>query len=122
MIESPSTALRLQRTLTAEAFRRPRGMLATAQRPTWALVFIGVGTVLALAYLLLVNDTATTGLAMKSYENQITELKEESRQLEIEVANLQSFSNIERAGRALELTEVVTPEFVAAPDENVAVR
>lgn len=122
MIESPTTALRLQRTLTAAAFRRPRGMLAAWPRPTWALVFIGVGAVLALAYLLLVNDTATTGLAMKSYENQIAELKEESRQLEIELANLQSFSNIERAGRALELTEVVTPEFVAAPDENVAVR
>lgn len=122
MIESNTTALGLQRSLASETYRRPRGIVAVLQRPTWALIFLGLGILMAVAYLLLVNDTATTGLSMKSYENQITQLKEDSRQMEIELANLQSFSNIERAGKALQLTEVVTPDFVAAPDDSVAVR
>lgn len=101
---------------------RSRGAVFQVGRPFWAFLFLGLASLGAVAYLLLVNDTATIGLSMKSAERELATLQEETRQLEITLANLQSFSTVERTGRALDLTEQVSAEFLTIPDENVAVR
>lgn len=88
----------------------------------WAFALLGFGLILCVAYLLLVNDSATVGLSTKSIEREIRQLREENRQLEITVANLQSFAVIERVGKSLELTEHATPEFLVQPSDSVAVR
>ncbi|MBI3115421.1 MAG: hypothetical protein HYZ09_02935 [Candidatus Kerfeldbacteria bacterium] len=99
-----------------------RSGVAALQQPRWALVLLAIGLAMAVVYLLLVNHTATSGLAMETLESEIASLEEETRQLEIDLANLQSFATIERTGQALDLTEVVTPEFLVAPGDTFAVR
>lgn len=104
------------------ALRTPTRALSVIRRPGWAWLTLGFGVVLCVAYLLLVNSTATIGLSTKAIDREIASLHEETRQLEIELANLQSFATIERTGKALELTQQITPEFVTSPDDNVALR
>lgn len=113
-------ALSLRRTLAA-----PGGARALVERlraPTVGLMVLGIGVLVTVAYLLLVNDTATRGLSLETYERQIRQLKDDTRQLEVDLANLQSFATVTRTSQALELTQQISPEFVVVPDGHVAVR
>lgn len=116
---TPTTTY-LHRSLATVSQRRVG--LGRLTEPGWAFLLLGLGLALCVGYLLVVNDAATTGLSLRGYEQEIAALNEETRQLEIELANLQSFATIERTGRVLELTERASPDFVVAPDEDVAVR
>lgn len=112
-------ALSLRRTAS------PRGARALVERlraPQVGLLVLVLGVLVTVAYLLLVNDTATRGLSLETYERQIRQLKEDTRQLEVDLANLQSFATVTRTSQALELTQQISPEFVVVPDGHVAVR
>lgn len=119
MISATTISLSTRRVASV---RHPIPWLARFREPRLGLAVLAIGVLVTVAYLLLVNDTATRGLSLESIEQERRQLAEETRQLEVDLANLQSFATVERAGQALDLTARVTPEFLVVPDGRVAVR
>lgn len=100
---------------------RLASLLSTLRQPRGAFATLGLGVLLIFGYLIMVNDTATLGLSTAKVQQDLKKLQAETKQLEIELANVQSFATLERTGRSLELTIQATPEFVV-PSGSVAVR
>lgn len=80
------------------------------------ICFVGVG------YLYYINQTATGGFDIKGLEKRIENVQKENKRLEIEVANLQSLSNIEAAGQAMQLVASEHIDYLEAGTSAVAVR
>ncbi len=84
------------------------------------ILFIVVIVLLGTAYLVQINQTATSGFAMKDMNKQINELKEQHQKLELQVADLQSLQNIQDATERLQLVSHTKLEYVQPTDGMVA--
>jgi len=75
-----------------------------------------------LSYLYYINQTATGGFDIKGVENQIEQMKKDSKQLEVRAAELQSLATIEQANEELEMVATTSIEYLPAVGSAVAVR
>ncbi len=65
-----------------------------------------------LVYLVQVNSYSTKGFEIKSLERQISQLKEEQKQLQIQSAELQSFQRIQGDNAVVNMVPVSTISYI----------
>lgn len=63
-------------------------------------------------YVIQVNNLATSGFEVRKLENQITQLKEENKKLELTVIELQSISNVRTKIEKLNFVEVDNMKYI----------
>ncbi|MDP2685525.1 MAG: hypothetical protein Q8P20_10945 [bacterium] len=80
------------------------------------IVFVGF------SYLFYINQTATGGFDIKGMENQIEDITKNNKQLQIQSAEMQSLSNIEKASEEMQMVATTSIEYLPAVGSTVAVR
>ncbi len=96
----------------------PKNMIAAN-----AVVFVGLIFFISL-YLLQINTTTQLGLQIKDIETNLIEAQEVSRDLQVDVAEYQSITNLQERIQDMELAQVVDVSYVsvAVPVTAVAKR
>lgn len=64
-------------------------------------VFISIFT-----YLITINNTATLGIEISGSQEMIDELKEQNRELQVQISNLRSISRVEELAGQLNMVKV----------------
>lgn len=81
-----------------------------------------VAVCLGVFYLVETNSLSTQGYDVNNLKNRITELENQSRQLELDVAELQSIRNISKRVESLGMVKVAITDYLSPTGSNVAVR
>lgn len=76
--------------------------------------------ILGTAYLVQINQTATSGFAVKDMNQKISQLEEQHQKLELEIADLQSLQNIQSASDRLQLVSHTKLDYIQPTDGAVA--
>ena len=84
------------------------------------LIFLIVAT--SLTYLFYVNRQATSGFEIKSLERKITELEQQTKKLELQKAELQSLSAIEKSTVELGMVDSPKIDYLPAVGSAFAVK
>jgi hypothetical protein len=87
----------------------------------WRSLLIVTAVALGLAYIVLVNQSATNGFALKTLEDKVTELSDANRKLEIQATELQSMQTIAAASDSMDLEPVKNVRYLGT-GTAVAVR
>ena len=77
-----------------------------------AVVFVGLVGFISL-YLLQINTTTQLGLQIKNIETNLIGAQEVGRDLQLEVASLQSITNLQERIQDMELAKVVDVSYVS---------
>jgi len=72
-------------------------------------------------YLITINSTATLGIEISGSQNQIDELHEQNRELQIQITNLRAISRVEDLANQLNMVEVDQYSYISGLD-SVAVK
>lgn len=75
-----------------------------------------------LSFVVQTNSLSTKGYAISSLEKKVTELENQNRQLEVQIAQYQSMHSIKERIKGSNLVAVGTPEYVDAPSMAIAQR
>jgi len=69
-----------------------------------------------------VNDLSIKGFVLNSQKAKVKELKEENKNLELEITRLSSLSNIEKRAQAMHLVKVDKIDYIEVKDGAVAMK
>ncbi|MEK7643841.1 MAG: hypothetical protein AAB390_00885, partial [Patescibacteria group bacterium] len=78
--------------------------------------------IFGLSFVAETNALSTKGYTISALEDDITELENQNRRLEAEIARYQSLSSIKERIKESNLVAVGTPEFLNAPGTAIAKR
>ncbi len=84
------------------------------------IIFLTLVIILAAAYLIQVNQTATSGFVVKDMNREISELRVINEKLGLEAAELQSLKYINDATERLRLIAQSKPEYIQTGGGPVA--
>lgn len=84
------------------------------------LIFFAAAALSFLAYLWQVNSLSTKGFQIKNLEKQITVLKTDIQQLELDMASEQSLNKINERVQELSMVKVDKVEYLRPLGSNVA--
>lgn len=87
----------------------------------WRSLLIVAAIALGLAYIVLVNQSATNGFALKTLEDKVGQLSEANRKLEIQATELQSMQTIASSSNTMNLQPVKNVRYLGT-GTAVAVR
>lgn len=79
-------------------------------------------TALSLSYVFGVNDLSIKGFVLYENKAMISELKEKNKELELMVMTMESNNNLALKADEMELVVADDIEYIAIPDDMVAVR
>ena len=85
---------------------------------TFALLLVGL---VGFFYLQQVVGTASQGTDVRALEQELSELREQQRTLELEGAQLRSLQTVEDRTQRLNLVEAGEVSYLAAEDDRVAI-
>lgn len=77
---------------------------------------------LGFGYVLLTNNTAAEGFAIKRLEQSVAQLREQNEKLELKAADLRSLSAVRLSSAVLQLEPAEQFEYLAPTTSAVAVR
>ncbi len=101
--------------------RTARGVFRVSnQSISWMLMCLIVFS--GIMYLYFINQTATGGFDIKGIENRIEDLSKDNRRLELQTAELQSLTNIEKASAEFEMVATTSIDYLPAVGSTVAIR
>lgn len=83
---------------------------------------ISMVVLFGLSFVVQTNSLSTKGYAISSLEGKITELENQNRQLDVQIAQYQSMHSIKERIKRSNLVAVGTPEYVDAPVMAIAQR
>ncbi len=75
--------------------------------------FIALSVFFIAFYLWQINDLATKGFQINSFEEKVANLKDNNKNLELQAADLQSLSNIEKLEKDLNMVKVNKVEYIS---------
>lgn len=78
----------------------------------WRSLMIVTLAALGMLYLVLVNQSATHGFALKDLQDRADKLNVENRKLELQATELQSMASISAAGQAFQLESTKTVRYL----------
>ncbi|TSC95853.1 MAG: Uncharacterized protein Athens101410_299 [Parcubacteria group bacterium Athens1014_10] len=78
-----------------------------------AFLFITV-FLLAITYLFQINDLAIKGFEIKSLEDKINDIEQKNKNLEMNVTELQSLSNIEKLKKELNMVKAGQVDYISS--------
>lgn len=87
-----------------------------------AILASGVAFVTGFAYVLLTNNTAAQGFAIKTLEREITSLQQQNERLELKAADLRALSSVSLSSQTLDLQPTDQVEYLSPTTSAVAVR
>lgn len=85
----------------------------------YSLVFVLI-IATGIGYLLVANNTAIKGFAVKELENRIADLEEQNTDLELEAIKLQSINVVEEKVSKLDMVKVAKTDYVSPTGSAVA--
>ena len=89
----------------------------------WLFVAVFFLVVTVVSYIFQINQVATMGYEIKDKEKQISELLEEEKQLEIEIANLKSIYKLREEQRKLGMKKPAESTYIEIElDQEVAIK
>ncbi|MCR4280091.1 MAG: hypothetical protein NUV82_01540 [Candidatus Komeilibacteria bacterium] len=71
-------------------------------------------------YLMSVNNSATLGIEISGFQQEIYQLRESNRELQVKITNLQSISRIERLAGEMNMVSVDKYSYIST-DTAVAI-
>lgn len=108
---------------TQISLREQNQRLAQIMRSRWFKAgVIALMVVSALSFVVETNALSTKGYTISALEKNVTELENQTRQLEAQIARYQSLSSIKERIKDSNLVAVGTPEFLEAPGTAIAKR
>ena len=107
-----------KRKMSAQSNKFVKKVIKT--KPTTFYVVVSLVVLIGLSYLVFVNKVATDGYQVKALSEQIEQLKDNHKKLELEAAGLQSLSNIHEIGETLELVSIDKMDYISATSTAVA--
>ncbi len=87
-----------------------------------AFVLAGLVMVFGVGYLVEINVASSKGYQIRSLENQISDLKEQSEKLELKVAEEQSVQAVETKVQGMGMVPTPNVEYMAVTAPTVAIR
>ncbi len=87
-----------------------------------AFVLAGLVVLFGVGYLVEINIASSKGYQIRSLENQISDLKEQSEKLELKVAEEQSVQAVETKVQGMGMVPTPTVEYMAVTVPTVARR
>jgi len=87
----------------------------------WLLVLMGMILVCGFFYLWQINSLATKGYEIKGLEEQVAELRQINKKIDLEITELRSTNRLNNAVKELGLVEVVRVEYLKANGTSVAI-
>ncbi len=84
------------------------------------IVMAIVGLISCAGYLFIINTGAVKGYEIRKVEKKISELQKENKQLQIEEAELNSFYNIKKEVKNLNMVEATEIVYVNDNDQLIA--
>jgi len=90
----------------------------------YALIFNRLLAILAIAssicYIFMANDLSIKGIVLNKLKNETLALKEEKKDLELRMTELESFGNISRRAQEIKMVKVDKIEYISVGADTVA--
>ena len=108
---------------TPITLREQNKRVAKIMRNNWFKTgVLSMIAVFGLSFVVQTNSLSTKGYTISGLEKKVTELENQNRQLEVQIAQFQSMHSIKERIKGSNLVSAGTPEYLDAPGTAIAQR